>query len=260
MREDAFLAAFKAAVEARGGRFVALSGDDLVQVDFGQGAVDIFLDNLRRRVAIGQSVGDVVALVGQIFASPDHLPSGLNERLAGLRLMLERRDALASSNVVRTEVSREVALALAWTDPLEMLVQFVTTELLATWLLSEREAGAAARQQMDRLLVETPIEIHEVGRDSLLQLATRSIFKASLLAAPSLRRHVEPRIGWPVLAVAPCRDFVYLFPRGANDLLGRLGGVVAREFAESPYPLSPEVFSISDEGITAIGTFGTAER
>ena len=37
--------------------------------------------------------------------------------------------------------------------------------------------------------------------------------------------------------------------------LGRLGEVVTREFATSPYPLSLAAFRITDDGIEAIGTF-----
>jgi hypothetical protein len=145
---------------------------------------------------------------------------------------------------------------LAWTDPDETKIMLLAPETLARWSLTEREAWDGAGRRMDALLAKTPVVVDEVAGSRLGMLATDSVFKSSLIAAPSLRHIVEPALGWPLLAVAPCRDFVYLLPDDAQDLLGRLGGVVVREFNTSPYPLSPEVFRISDHGIQAIGRFG----
>ena len=43
--------------------------------------------------------------------------------------------------------------------------------------------------------------------------------------------------------------------RDNRDFLGRLGGVVAREYRESGHPVTQEVLEVADDGITAIGTF-----
>jgi len=75
-----------------------------------------------------------------------------------------------------------------------------------------------------------------------------------VILAPSFREWVEPHLAWPVCVVVPCRDFIYVFKED-QDLFGRLGGVVVREFKESGYPLTTEVLRISDEGIEAIGAY-----
>ena len=62
-------------------------------------------------------------------------------------------------------------------------------------------------------------------------------------------------MGWPVLAVAPARDFVYVLSTDHTKFLPRLGAVVMREYQESGYPITAEVLSIDDNGITAIGSF-----
>jgi hypothetical protein len=85
-------------------------------------------------------------------------------------------------------------------------------------------------------------------------LATELPSKASLLLASALREMIEDAIGWPVLAVAPDRDFVYLWNASRRDLIPRMGGVVCREHAQAPYPLSTEIFQISDS-LRAIGTY-----
>jgi hypothetical protein len=85
-------------------------------------------------------------------------------------------------------------------------------------------------------------------------LATELPSKASLLLAPALREVAEEVIGWPVLAVAPDRDFVFLWNAGRRDLIAGMGGMVHREFGRAPYPLSMEVFQISDS-LRAIGAY-----
>jgi hypothetical protein len=82
-----------------------------------------------------------------------------------------------------------------------------------------------------------------------------SALKASLIFAPAFRRFVEADVGWPVLVVIPCRDFIYLLAEQDQALLGRMGGVVQKEFRESGYPITTEVLRLSDQGIEAIGKF-----
>ena len=62
---------------------------------------------------------------------------------------------------------------------------------------------------------------------------------------------------WPaaVLGVMPARDFLYLWNATEKGFVNRLGGVVVREFEASPYPISRDVFEVSDGGLRAIGEF-----
>ena len=59
------------------------------------------------------------------------------------------------------------------------------------------------------------------------------------------------------MAVVPDRDFLYLWAARHTEFAGRVGGVVVREFAKASYPISTEIYEISDAGIRAIGTFPT---
>jgi hypothetical protein len=102
----------------------------------------------------------------------------------------------------------------------------------------------------------TPIDEHTLG-----MLATdRTAFKAALLFSPHLKEVVAPVLGWPLFAVLPCRDFVYLLNQKDRDLLGRMGHVAAREYDQSGYPLSLEVFEITDQGSRAVFEFQKAPR
>ena len=84
---------------------------------------------------------------------------------------------------------------------------------------------------------------------------TQLPFKSPLLLAPNLKSHVADVIGWPLYAVVPDRDFVYIWSGEHADFAERVGGVVLEQYAASPYPLTTEVFEIGDAGMIAIGTF-----
>jgi hypothetical protein len=66
---------------------------------------------------------------------------------------------------------------------------------------------------------------------------------------------VEAQLGWPLRAVAPCRDFVYLFRDRDDSMLESLAAAVSHEHAGSPQPLTLEVLRIGDDGVEAIGEY-----
>jgi hypothetical protein len=84
---------------------------------------------------------------------------------------------------------------------------------------------------------------------------TKLPLKSSLILAPNAREVLEPILGWPLLTVAPDRDFLYLWDARHADFAGRLAVVVVREYDSAAYPLSAEVWRMDDGGVCAIGAF-----
>jgi hypothetical protein len=52
----------------------------------------------------------------------------------------------------------------------------------------------------------------------------------------------------------------YLWAAEHRDFIRRIGGVVVREFTNSPYPVTTKVFEVGDVGIVAIGAFPVAKN
>ena len=252
---DPIRSALASAIEARGGRVVEELDVDRVRVELGGRAFAVYLDNLRRRIQMGDALDVAVSdFVASLAGPPRELDPA--SRRDGLRLMLEQAVVLDGTDTVNKSASPEVAISLVWIDDPETRIRLVQRRLLAEWQLDEQDAWGVAAANMDRLLAASPLKVMDGNQGLRLgMLETNSVFKASLLVAPGLRAHVAPRLGWPVFAVAPCRDFLYLVPDDAREQLGRMGAVVVREFTQSAYPLSPEVFQISDSGIRPIARF-----
>jgi hypothetical protein len=173
-----------------------------------------------------------------------------------LRLSLEPNDydAETMAGLLQRPTSRQTMQVITRTT--KTGVQFVTKEDLQSWGVTREQAEAIARENLDGLLVGKEPELLEVGSRKLGAIPIDGPSKASLVLAPGFRRFVEPKLGWPVLAVTPCRDFVYVFAKDDFDLVGRAGGVVLKEFEKSDHPISTEVWRVSDTGLEAIGALG----
>ena len=127
--------------------------------------------------------------------------------------------------------------------------------MLETMRLAEADAASLAFSNLDRELFASELVIDDIDGVPLAYFESKLAFKASLMVAPSLRNAVSQRVGWPILAVAPHRSFLMLWPASHPELADRVGAVVIEEFGTGAYPLSTEVYEIRNEGVRAIGSF-----
>jgi hypothetical protein len=145
---------------------------------------------------------------------------------------------------------------LTLTDADQTKITWVTPSMCAEWGTSVEQVASAAFANQDRLLSEIELEVAEADGKALGMVPLESPYKASVIFAPSFRGFVEKVLGWPVIVVIPCRDFIYVIA-DKSPLLNRIGSVVVKEFQTSGYPITTEVLRISDDGIEALGRFPT---
>lgn len=160
----------------------------------------------------------------------------------------------------RASVSPRLDRVLVHADPGGALIRWMTPRALSELGLSADAAAERAWSNLDQAARRAP-QVTTGPKDgvTLLSFAAGSPSSASLLLAPALREVVSGVAGWPILAVAPERDLVYLWNARHHDLAARLGPMVIRMHASAHYPLSAELFAISDT-IRAIGSYQPADR
>jgi hypothetical protein len=213
----------------------------------------VSLENLSRDFERDRDPDRVVSFVDTVTTLLE-LPDW-QEAEPRVRWQLEPSDH-KFGDTLRDAVSDQVALVLVYVDPSETQIRWLTSADAERWHKTRDELMAAALRNMDGLLRDAKIETTDIDEHSLGILNSEyTAFKAALLYSPNLREVVEPVVGWPLFAVMPCRDFVYVLNQEDEPLLERMGQVVLREHAQSGYPISTEVFEISDEGVRAIGAF-----
>jgi uncharacterized protein YtpQ (UPF0354 family) len=159
-------------------------------------------------------------------------------------------------DTIHWSISDKVCKVLVVTDLNEGTITWVTPGMLKDWHVSRDEAAQAASTNMNRLLEGKQPELTSaIDGMSLGMVPVNSVFKASTIFAPNFKEFVSKKIGWPVLAVIPCRDFMFVLAEKDKALLSRMGAVVQKEYRQSGYPITTEVLRVSDEGISAIGSF-----
>ena len=156
---------------------------------------------------------------------------------------------------VREPVTKEVVRVLVRTDEKVTKLSWITAETIEAWGIPEQEVRAAASANLARVLSSVRVETMDVKGMKLGMVPVPSALKASVIFAPNFKALVEKELGWPVLVVIPCRDFLYVWAEKDGGLVDRVGGVVQEEYRTSGYPITTEVLRISDDGITTIGAF-----
>lgn len=154
----------------------------------------------------------------------------------------------------RSVVSPEVDRVLTAVNGDGSSLSWVGPGDLESMSLSPDQASDRAWANLDAELRRSRVETHDVDGVPVAMLGTSFPSKASLILAPCLRDVVSHILGWPVLAVLPDREFIYLWSAERRDFLSRVGDVVVREYGRASYPLTTEVFEI-DVAMQAIGAF-----
>lgn len=228
------------------------TADGLYALEVNGGELTVNLENVARDFERDHDAEVIPRFVERCLASV--VVPGWKEAQQWVYFSAEPSDH-AFGDTLRTRVTDTVSRVLVVTDANESKLTWLTPAQQKKWKVKLAELEQAAEKNLDALLHGKKLEVTEAAGKKLGMIPVASAFKASLIFAPALRKFVEPELGWPVLAVIPCRDFIYVLAEKDRDLLGKMGVVVQREFSGSGYPITKEVLHLSDEGIEAIGTF-----
>ncbi|GAA4420106.1 hypothetical protein [Bremerella cremea] len=247
-------AEFEKELTARGLAFEFDAESDRYRVQIEDFEMMVNLDNVARDVEANGDLQRVSRFVDAIIETAQHPDDAIVAE--NLYWSLEPNDYDPPADI-RVSLSKCVDRVLVHISPGGRTIRWVTPEMLAKIELSPDEAGAIAFANLDRALAAATFEAQSVEEAKLGYFVTDFPFKAALLLAPTLREIVEPTIGWPLMAVAPDRDFLYLWAAQFDELAGRVGPVAVREFTNASYPISTEVWKIDEDKIKAIGAFPT---
>jgi hypothetical protein len=215
----------------------------------------VSLDNLAREYIRDQDGACVARFVdGVLGVGVREQP--WEEARASLLFTLEPSD-YAEPPPLRTRISDRVDKVPVLVRASGRTLSWITPAMVADWQVSLAEVEATASRNLAAALATAKLEYENVDGVRLGFIETELPFKAALILASNLREVVSPVLGWPLHAVIPDRDFLYLWAAQHRDMVNRVGKVVVKEFTTSPYPLTTEVFEIGDRGVDAIGAFPT---
>lgn len=250
-RRDTITAEFKSELQRRSIEIVAARPDDLYVLRILGTDSTVSLANLRKNIERDHDLSAVSRFVDGLLTTRLELPPW-PEVASGIRYSAEP-SSHDFANTIHDSITRAMSRVIAYTDPAESRISWLSETHCSRWGVGRNALNRAACTNMDALLRQAKLEIDTVANSRIGLFSIDSVFKASLIFSPSLKAFVKA-LGWPILIVAPARDFLYAFTD--ERLIPRLASVVTREFTNSGYPVTPEVLRISDNGIEALGAFG----
>lgn len=246
---------FEAELQKRNLRFERLESGFEYLVQSSTGELNISLGNIIRNYERDGDSGAVLRFAEQILSPATFVRPQWNTAKSLLYFSAEPSNQ-QFGDTLRWDVTEEVCKVLVVTDLQEGKITWVTPSSLQEWQVSEQDALDAAAANLDALLKDKEPELADpIDGMHLAMIPIDSVLKTSIIFAPGFKKFVTRKLQWPILAVIPCRDFIYILSEKDKALLNRMGVVVQREFRNSGYPTTTEVLCISDDGIEAIGKF-----
>lgn len=86
------------------------------------------------------------------------------------------------------------------------------------------------------------------------EMKSTSPATAAVVFAPGLGKRFAETLGPDLLVVIPSRFQVFLFPRHASDVED-FAPMIFEAYDATAFPISPEVFEVTDTGLRAFGVF-----
>lgn len=229
--------------------------DGRYEVNANGGVNKISLDNVKRNFLRDGDPKVISRFVENILQKVDELPAW-DKLSLHIYPSLEPLDNSRLADIVHQPLSDSSVVSLAYFNQQSNLLHWISESDLKKNGIDSKTAWETANKNLDAILDKTNIEFSEMDGQFIGFIEAHEPYKASLILSKKLKQKVSAKIGWPIYAVAPARDFVYLFSKDSG-LVNKVGSVVVQEFNDSGYPISTEVWELSDKGVEAIGEFPT---
>ncbi len=252
---DDLIKVFESQLAERGIEFELLD-DGRYQIMSDAGQMTVALDNISRQYARDQDAEAVSRFLDSVLSGLAPLPDWENARNSVFP-MIESTDVEIGDDTITKSLSDEARLILVHFNEVAGTLQFLRQSDAESWGVTEDELWEAAETSLDVIMRGTEVTYLDANGFQLGVIQAHEPHKASLIRAESLRSKIEGELGWPIYAVAPSRGFVFLISKSDADELGRVGASVVKEFKAAEYPISTEVWEVSETGIEAIGAFPT---
>lgn len=223
------------------------------RVQAAYGPIEIRLENIVRDYQRDGDIEGVKAFFQQVLA-PVACFASLTAASDGLYVSLEPT-SLLNDDVIQHAVADDMSRVLAHFIPEQGRITFITQALLDMWQVDADSVWAIAHANLSKVLQATPLDVKTLGPAQMGFLQADEPYKASLLLSQAMRDKVEAELGWPIHAIAPDRDFVYLLGGDVTAVLENVLNVAQEQYANAQYPLTPSLWRIDDEGACVVEVF-----
>lgn len=217
------------------------------------------LENLLRMVAHEPDRGtDIVEhFLDQLFSGETLEASELPFELARHRIMPRIQpvsifDHLSADLVAHVPYVNDTVIVFV--NDLPHMTVSITTDQVARWQTSVDELEEIARGNLDTYVPDLDfqvIESKEGGRAVIV--AEQDGYDAARLLMSDLHRRLAARLGPNFYVATPARDMFVALSAGPDPFLDRLRRRVEEDHQRLPYPITPNFFLVTMDGVAGTG-------
>lgn len=224
------------------------------RVDATHGPIEIRLENIIRDYQRDADETRVVGFFEQVLEPVPTLAS-LDAASAGLYLSLEPTHVL-NDNVVHQRLGDDdVVAVLAHFIPGQGRITFISHDMLAAWQCEIDQAWSLAQENLNQIFAAAQCDVRMAGDVAMGFLQVAEPYKASCILATNLKDKTEQSLGWPLYAITPDRDFVYLVADNIQPIIRNILQVANDQYAAAEYPIAAQLWRLDDEGVRTVEVY-----
>jgi hypothetical protein len=213
------------------------------------------LENLHRMVNHEPTRGSEIVehYLDQLFAGDALQVSAMSLDFARSRIMPRIQPLSIFAHLSREQVAHVPFVngtAIVFVTDMPHMTVSITTEQLLRWRVTVDEVDQMARTNLDSYAPELEVQLvesKEGGRAAIL--SQHDGYDAARLLLSGLHERLAGRLGGNFYVATPARDMFVAFTPAPEPFVQRLQERVHHDFRRLPYPISPDFFYVTRDGI-----------
>jgi len=213
------------------------------------------LENLFRLVNHdpGRGVEIVEHYLEQLFSGEASAICGYSFDLVRARVMPRIQPETIFNHLAREQVAHVPFVngtVIVFVIDLPQMTVSVTTEQMVRWNVTADDLDLIARENLESSLpqLDTQLVTSKDGGRAVI-LAEQDGYDAARLLLGDLHKRLAGKLGGDFYVAIPARDMFVALSAGPDTFQRRLQGRVLDDFRRLPYPITPELFLVTRDGV-----------
>lgn len=213
------------------------------------------LENLFRLVNHDPSRGSEIVehYLDQLFSGEASAVGSMSLELVRARIMPRIQPESIFQHLSREQVAHVPFVndtVIVFVIDMPQMTVSVTTEQMVRWGLTAEDMERIARENLSDHSAELQLQVvtsKEGGR--AIVIAEQDGYDAARLLLGNLHRRLAARLGGDFYVATPSRDMFVAISSGPSPFVTRLAARVREDYRRLPYPITPEFFLVTRDGV-----------
>lgn len=213
------------------------------------------LENLLRLVRHDPSRGSEIVehYLDQLFCTEASMVQAMGFDTVQSRIMPRVQPESIFNHLARDQVAHVPFVngtVIVFVIDMPQMTISVTTEQMVRWGVDADRLEELARENLAHASSELELQVvtSKEGGQAIV-IAQQDGYDAARLLLDNLYRRLAPRLGGDFYVATPSRDMFVAVSAGPEGFVKRIQQRVREDFARLPYPISPEFFLVTRDGV-----------